>query len=62
MAKKNADKNYNTNLASEYLIMSLLCRDGKDAYLSLGNKKGDDIILNTDKGAICFVEVKGVNK
>lgn len=59
---KNADTNYNTNLASEYLIMSLLCRAGKDAYLSLGNKKGVDIIVKTDKGAICIVEVKGVNK
>jgi hypothetical protein len=59
---KNADTNYNTNLASEYLMMSLLCRAGKDAYLSLGNKKGVDIIVKTDKGAICIVEVKGVNK
>lgn len=31
MAKKNADVSYNTNLASEYLMMSLLCRAGKDA-------------------------------
>jgi hypothetical protein len=62
MAKKNADNNYNTNLASEYLMMSLLCRAGKDAYLSLGNKKGVDIIVKTDNGAICIVEVKGVNK
>lgn len=62
MVKKNADNNYNTNLASEYLMMSLLCRAGKDAYLSLGNKKGVDIIVKTDKGAICVVEVKGVNK
>lgn len=61
MAKKNADTNYNTNLASEYLMMSLLCRAGKDAYLSLGNKKGVDIIVKTEKGAICVVEVKGVN-
>lgn len=60
--KKNADTNYNTNLASEYLMMSLLCRAGKDAYLSLGNKKGVDIIVKTEKGAICIVEVKGVNK
>jgi hypothetical protein len=43
-------------------MMSLLCRAGKDAYLSLGNKKGVDIIVKTDKGAICIVEVKGVNK
>lgn len=62
MAKKNADTNYNTNLASEYLMMSLLCRAGNDAYLSLGNKKGVDIIVKTKKGAICVVEVKGVNK
>ena len=62
MAKKNADKNYNTNLASEYLMMSLLHRVGKDAYLSLGNKKGVDIIVKTDKGSICVIEVKGVNK
>lgn len=62
MTKKSADTNYNTNLASEYLMMSLLCRDGKDAYLSLGNKKGVDIIVKTSKGAICVIEVKGVNK
>lgn len=62
MAKKNADAIYNTNLASEYLMMSLLCRAGKDAYLSLGNKKGVDIIVKTEKGALCIVEVKGVNK
>ncbi|MEJ7585993.1 MAG: hypothetical protein WKI04_00385 [Ferruginibacter sp.] len=62
MAKRSGDSNYNTNLASEYLMMSLLCRAGKDAYLSLGNKKGVDIIVKTDKGAICVVEVKGVNK
>lgn len=62
MAKRNADNNYNTNLASEYLIMSLLSRAGKDAYLSLGNKKGVDIIVKTKSGSICIVEVKGVNK
>ena len=62
MAKKSADTNYNTNLAAEYLLMSLLCCAGKDAYLSLGNKKGVDIIVKTGKGAICIVEVKGVNK
>ena len=62
MAKKSEDTNYNTNLASEYLMMSLLCGAGKDAYLSLGNKKGVDIIVKTEKGAIYVVEVKGVNK
>lgn len=56
------ETNYNTNLASEYFIMSILCRTAKDAYLSLGNKKGVDIIVKTKLGAMCIVEVKGVNK
>ena len=42
--------------------MSLLSRTGKEAYLSLGNKKGVDIIVKTEKGSICLIEVKGVNK
>ena len=62
MERRNAENSYNTNLASEYLIMSLLSRVGKDAYLSLGNKKGVDIIVKTQKGSICIIEVKGVNK
>ena len=62
MAKKTGETNYNTNLASEYLMMSHFSRVGKDAYLSLGNKKGVDIIVKTNKGAICIVEVKGNNK
>lgn len=59
---KNADTNYNTNLASEYLMMSLLSRAGKDAYLSLGNKKGVDIVVTTPKGGYVIIEVKGVNE
>lgn len=59
---RNTDNNYNTNLASEYYIVSILCRTAKDAYLSLGNKKGVDIIVKTKLGAMCIVEVKGVNK
>lgn len=43
-------------------MMSLLNRKGKEAYLSMGNKKGVDIIVRTKKGAICIVEVKGLNK
>lgn len=59
---KNLENSYNTNLASEYLMMSLLHRTGKEAYLSLGNKKGVDIVIKTSKGSICILEVKGVNK
>jgi hypothetical protein len=43
-------------------MMSLFCRAGKDTYLLLGNKKRVDIIVKTAKGAICVIEVKGVNK
>lgn len=62
MPARDAETNYNTNLAAEYHVMSLLSRTGKEAYLSLGNKKGVDIIVKTEKGAICLLEVKGVNK
>ena len=62
MEKSTLIKSYNTNLASEYFIMSILCRAGKDAYLSLGNKKGVDIIVKTERDTICIVEVKGVSK
>lgn len=62
MARREAETKYNTNLAAEYHVMSLLSRAGKEAYLSLGNKKGVDIIVKTEKGAICLLEVKGVNK
>lgn len=57
-----ATRVYNTNLASEYFIMSTLCRSGIDAYLSLGNKKGVDIIIKSENDTICIVEVKGVSK
>ena len=36
---------YNTNLASEYYVLSMLYRLGFDAYLTLGNKKSVDIII-----------------
>lgn len=62
MPARIANNSYNTNLASEYLMMSMLCRAGKDAYLSLGNKKGVDIMIKTEKEALCILEVKGVNK
>jgi hypothetical protein len=62
MAKRNAENSYNTNLASEYLMMSLLSRSGKDAYLSLGNKKGVDIVVTTQNGHFAIIEVKGVNE
>lgn len=62
MTMELKNNGYNTNLASEYFIMSTLCRFGMDAYLSLGNKKGVDIIVKAEKESICIVEVKGVSR
>ena len=62
MIKRQSERAYNTNLASEYLMMSLLSRKGLDAYLSLGNKKGVDIVITSPNGSYVILEVKGVNK
>jgi hypothetical protein len=53
---------YNTNLASEFFVMSMLYRKGLDAYLTLGNKKGVDILVKKANGTTLKIEVKGVNK
>ncbi|MEX8549345.1 MAG: hypothetical protein V5804_17220 [Mucilaginibacter sp.] len=56
------EQKYNTNLASEFYVMSMLYRLGLDAYLTLGNKKGVDIVLRNTDGSSISIEVKGVNK
>ncbi len=50
---------YNTNLASEYYVLSVLYRLGLNAYLTLGNKKSIDIIIEHKRG-ILTVDVKGM--
>ena len=42
--------------------MSMLYRKGLDAYLTLGNKKGVDILVKKKNGSTIKLEVKGVNK
>jgi len=54
--------NYDTNLAAEYYVMSCLHRLGMTASLTLGNKKGVDILVARDNGDAVTVEVKGVAK
>jgi hypothetical protein len=50
---------YNTNLASEYYVLSVLYRKGLDAYLTLGNKKSVDIVV--DFGThVTTIDVKGI--
>ena len=53
---------YNTNLAAEFYVLSMLHRLGADATLTLGNKKGVDIVVVREAGEAVTVEVKGVAK
>jgi hypothetical protein len=60
MAKRDATKGYNTNLAAEFHMMSLFHRAGLEPSLSLGNKKGVDIVLYYSDRVSEIIEVKGV--
>jgi hypothetical protein len=50
---------YNTGIASEYLILSMLYRLDLDAYMTLGNKKSVDISICRDNKVITL-DVKAV--
>lgn len=51
---------YDTNLAAEYYVLSCLHRIGLTANLTLGNKKGVDVVVVREAGDAVTVEVKGV--
>jgi hypothetical protein len=53
---------YDTNLAAEFHVLSCLHRIGLTANLTLGNKKGVDIIVARRAGDAVTVEVKGTAK
>lgn len=53
---------YDTNLAAEYYVLACLHRRGIAAALTLGNKKGVDILVARAAGEAATVEVKGVAK
>ena len=53
---------YNTNLAAESYVLACLHRLGIAAALTLGNKKGVDIMVARTAGDSVTVEVKGVAK
>jgi hypothetical protein len=53
---------YDTNLAAEFFVLSCLHRLGLTANLTLGNKKGVDIVVVRDAGDAVTVEVKGIAK
>jgi len=53
-------RGYNTNLASEFYVLSMLYRLGLDANLTLGNKKSVDISVVLGPGRAVTVDVKAV--
>jgi hypothetical protein len=53
---------YDTNLAAEFYVLSCLHRIGLAANLTLGNKKGVDIIVARKAGDAVTIEVKGTAK
>lgn len=55
-----APRPYDTNLASEFYVLSVLYRLGFDASLTLGNKKAVDIVLVFDEGHSLTIDVKAV--
>jgi hypothetical protein len=51
---------YDTNLAAEFYVLSVLHRLGISATLTLGNKKSVDIVITRDAGQAITVDVKGL--
>ncbi|MSQ10571.1 MAG: hypothetical protein EXR52_06135 [Dehalococcoidia bacterium] len=51
---------YDTNLASEFHVLACLHRLGMSTNLTLGNKKGVDVVVVRESGAAVTVEVKGL--
>src|SRR5712691_6253250 len=56
----NPMSSYDTNLASEFYVLACLHRLGLTANLTLGNKKGVDVVVVRNAGDAVTVEVKGV--
>ena len=53
---------YETNLASEFFVLSTLYRLGLDANLTLGNKKSVDITVVLGPSDVITIDVKAVAK
>jgi hypothetical protein len=51
---------YDTNLASEFYILSILHRLGAEPSLTLANKKAVDIYVATSNDEFITIDVKGV--
>jgi len=59
MSKKKRQKPYETNMASEFFVLSTLHRIGLDPAITLGNKKAVDITL-VKNGRQITIDVKGM--
>lgn len=55
-----SERSYNTNIASEYHVISALTRRGYEVNLTLGNKKKVDIVVTLDDGSYRTIDVKAV--
>ena len=51
---------YNTNLAAEFHVLSVLHRMGMEAMLTLGNKKSVDIVVVRNGSKVLSLDVKGL--
>lgn len=51
---------YNTNLAAEFFVLSMLHRLGFDATITLGSKKSVDIVVTLRTGRAITIDVKGL--
>jgi hypothetical protein len=51
---------YNSNLAGEFYVLSMLHRLGADATLTLGNKKAVDIVVVRAVGDVVTIDVKAL--
>jgi hypothetical protein len=51
---------YDTNLAAEFYVLSVLHRLGMSATLTLGNKKSVDIVVARDAADTITIDVKGL--
>ena len=56
----STQRGYNTNLASEFYVLSMLHRLGFDANLTLGNKKSVDLGVVLGPGHAITIDVKAV--
>lgn len=62
MIMETKNKGFDTGIASEYLVLSMLYRLGVDAYMTLGNKKSVDIWIKNDDDFAIEIDVKSVRE